>query len=108
MGFQLGSISSRSFYIWAPDSDVQWRTFTAMLRNQIKKASKSGLQLAAGHLAQLDGFYAVFTRNMRDLKCSKKEALLSERIESKISSCNSYLSTVPLLVTGPMMARNIP
>jgi len=51
----------------APDSDVQWRTFNAKLRNQIRKAEKSGLQFVAGHLELLDGFYAVFTRNMRDL-----------------------------------------
>jgi hypothetical protein len=51
----------------APDSDVQWRTFNAKLRNQIRKAEKSGLQFVAGHLELLDGFYEVFTRNMRDL-----------------------------------------
>jgi serine/alanine adding enzyme len=41
--------------------------FNAKLRNQIRKAEKSGLQFVAGHLELLDGFYAVFTRNMRDL-----------------------------------------
>jgi serine/alanine adding enzyme len=41
--------------------------FNAKLRNQIRKAKKSGLQFVVGHLEILDGFYAVFARNMRDL-----------------------------------------
>ena len=51
----------------APDTDAQWRSFNAKLRNQIRKAQKSGLQFVAGHLELLDGFYEVFARNMRDL-----------------------------------------
>jgi serine/alanine adding enzyme len=51
----------------APDVDSQWRCFNAKLRNQIRKAEKSGLQFMVGRLELLDGFYAVFARNMRDL-----------------------------------------
>jgi FemAB-related protein (PEP-CTERM system-associated) len=51
----------------ASDVDIQWRAFNAKLRNQIRKAEKSGLQFVAGHLELLDGFYGVFARNMRDL-----------------------------------------
>jgi FemAB-related protein (PEP-CTERM system-associated) len=51
----------------AVDVEAQWRTFNAKLRNQIRKAQKSGLQFVAGHLELLDGFYEVFARNMRDL-----------------------------------------
>jgi FemAB-related protein (PEP-CTERM system-associated) len=51
----------------APDIDAQWRTFNAKLRNQIRKAEKSGLRFEMGHLELLDGFYEVFARNMRDL-----------------------------------------
>jgi FemAB-related protein (PEP-CTERM system-associated) len=51
----------------AIDVEAQWRTFNAKLRNQIRKAQKSGLQFVAGHLELLDGFYEVFARNMRDL-----------------------------------------
>jgi FemAB-related protein (PEP-CTERM system-associated) len=47
--------------------DSQWRAFNAKLRNQIRKAEKSGLKFVAGHLELLNGFYAVFARNMRDL-----------------------------------------
>jgi FemAB-related protein (PEP-CTERM system-associated) len=49
------------------DSDSQWRGFNAKLRNQIRKAEKSGLRTAFGRLELLEGFYDVFARNMRDL-----------------------------------------
>jgi FemAB-related protein (PEP-CTERM system-associated) len=51
----------------ATDVDDQWRAFNGKLRNQIRKAEKNGLQSTIGHLELLDGFYAVFARNMRDL-----------------------------------------
>jgi FemAB-related protein (PEP-CTERM system-associated) len=47
--------------------DAQWKGLDAKVRNQVRKAEKSGLRLAAGHLDLLDGFYDVFCRNMRDL-----------------------------------------
>ena len=71
-GRSLNGIQTRQhkvamFLDLAPDVDSQWRSFNAKLRNQIRKAEKSGLQFVAGHLDLLDGFYAVFSRNMRDL-----------------------------------------
>lgn len=51
----------------AGDVESQWRVFNPKLRNQIRKAEKSGLQFAIGHLDLLDDFYEVFARNMRDL-----------------------------------------
>lgn len=51
----------------ASDVDAQWKAFNPKLRNQIRKAEKSGLQFVIGHLDLLDGFYEVFARNMRDL-----------------------------------------
>lgn len=47
--------------------ETQWRCFDSKLRNQIRKAEKSGLRPLIGHLDLLDGFYEVFARNMRDL-----------------------------------------
>ncbi len=47
--------------------DAQWKAFDPKLRNQIRKAEKSGLHFRRGGLERLDGFYDVFTRNMRDL-----------------------------------------
>jgi FemAB-related protein (PEP-CTERM system-associated) len=50
-----------------PDIDSQWKAFNPKLRNQVRKAEKSGLQVLAGGIELLDGFYEVFCRNMRDL-----------------------------------------
>ena len=49
------------------DADLQWRGFNAKLRNQVRKAEKSGLTTRWGGAELLDGFYEVFVRNMRDL-----------------------------------------
>lgn len=47
--------------------DDQWKAFNPKLRNQIRKAEKSDLRAAIGHLDLLNEFYKVFARNMRDL-----------------------------------------
>jgi len=47
--------------------EAQWKAFNAKLRNQTRKAEKSGLLPVIGGLELLDGFYDVFVRNMRDL-----------------------------------------
>lgn len=50
-----------------PDPEVLWKGFKAKVRNQVRKATKSGLSAAHGGHELLDDFYAVFARNMRDL-----------------------------------------
>lgn len=49
------------------DEDEQWDSLDAKVRNQIRKAQKSGLHAFLGSKELLDGFYGVFCRNMRDL-----------------------------------------
>lgn len=51
-----------------PDSiDALWeKTFKAKLRSQVRKPSKEGMTAKTG-LDQAEAFYAVFSRNMRDL-----------------------------------------
>jgi len=51
----------------SPGEDLIWKTFNAKLRNQIRKADKSGLKTEFGGVELLDRFYAVFSHNMRDL-----------------------------------------
>ena len=51
----------------ADNEDVQWKSLNPKVRNQIRKAQKSGLRFASGNAELLDGFYEVFARNMRDL-----------------------------------------
>lgn len=50
----------------AKTTDAQWKEFKAKVRNQIRKAEKSQLSVDMGHHL-VDVFYAVYSRNMRDL-----------------------------------------
>ncbi|MEW6246138.1 MAG: FemAB family XrtA/PEP-CTERM system-associated protein [Nitrospirota bacterium] len=47
--------------------DTLWRSLPAKVRNQVRKAEKSGLTTIMGGLELLDEFYKVFAVNMRDL-----------------------------------------
>jgi FemAB-related protein, PEP-CTERM system-associated len=47
--------------------EKQWLNLNAKIRNEVRKAEKSGLSIKAGKGELLDSFYAVFSRNMRDL-----------------------------------------
>lgn len=51
----------------AKDIDSQWQGFNPKLRNQVRKAEKSGLTAVIGGEELLADFYTVFVRNMRDL-----------------------------------------
>lgn len=51
----------------AKDEETQWKGFNAKLRNQVRKAEKSGLVASVGGKELLIDFYTVFVRNMRDL-----------------------------------------
>jgi FemAB-related protein (PEP-CTERM system-associated) len=48
-------------------ADVQWGRLDRKVRNQVRKAEKSGLEVRQGAMDLLDAFYDVFARNMRDL-----------------------------------------
>lgn len=49
------------------DPDRMWKSFKAKLRNQIRKATKSGLTASWCEADELSSFYDVFATNMRDL-----------------------------------------
>lgn len=52
----------------ASSADAQMAAFKSKLRSQIRKAEKNGLTCTIGYTpAQLDAFYDVYARNMRDL-----------------------------------------
>lgn len=51
----------------ASTAEAQWQAFNAKLRNQIRKAEKSGCTAVVGGQELLADFYTVFVRNMRDL-----------------------------------------
>ena len=50
-----------------PDPDLLWRDLDSKVRNQIRKAERSGISIGVGGLDRLDEFYQVFAVNMRDL-----------------------------------------
>lgn len=47
--------------------DVMWGEVGVKVRNQVRKAQRSGLEVVWGGTELLDDFYTVFVRNMRDL-----------------------------------------
>jgi FemAB-related protein (PEP-CTERM system-associated) len=49
------------------DPDEMWKRFDAKLRNQVRKASKSGLTAGWSNKEGLSDFYKIFAANMRDL-----------------------------------------
>ncbi|MFM7201212.1 MAG: FemAB family XrtA/PEP-CTERM system-associated protein [Myxococcota bacterium] len=49
------------------DEQALWKLMGTKLRNQARKAEKTGLRLQAHGMAGLDPFYQVFSQNMRDL-----------------------------------------
>lgn len=50
-----------------PTADRQWARLDRKVRNQVRKAERSGVTVSRGGVDLLDSFYAVFARNMRDL-----------------------------------------
>jgi FemAB-related protein (PEP-CTERM system-associated) len=48
-------------------AERQWHALDRKVRNQVRKAEKSGFELLVGGAEQLPAFYEVFARNMRDL-----------------------------------------
>jgi FemAB-related protein (PEP-CTERM system-associated) len=51
----------------ASDAEDQWTRLDRKVRNQVRKAEKSGLTLEVAAGTLVDDFYSVFARNMRDL-----------------------------------------
>lgn len=49
------------------EPEVQWKKLDPKVRNQVRKAEKSGLTASLGQIDLLEEFYGVFCRNMRDL-----------------------------------------
>jgi len=49
------------------DPETTWTALDRKVRNQVRKAEKSGLTFETGGRELVDAFYPVFARNMRDL-----------------------------------------
>ncbi len=69
---QLASAPTRQHKVtmWLPlqaDEAQQWKALDNKVRNQVRKAGKSGLSAETGGGELLDAFYPVFAETMRDL-----------------------------------------
>lgn len=60
--------------------DSLWQRLDRKVRNQIRKAEKSGLTVTSGGSELVGEFYAVFARNMRDLGTPVYSRSLFERV----------------------------
>jgi FemAB-related protein (PEP-CTERM system-associated) len=49
------------------DAGVLWRQLGGSIRNQVRKAERSGLSIDVGAAEQLEAFYDIFAARMRDL-----------------------------------------
>lgn len=73
------------------DAESLWKGFDNKLRNQIRKAQKAGFESQSGGVELLEGFYAVFTRNMRDLGSPVPPRRLFEEVVATIPETRVYL-----------------
>ncbi|WP_136514430.1 FemAB family XrtA/PEP-CTERM system-associated protein [Geomonas edaphica] len=88
----------------APDLESQWERFDAKLRNQVRKAQKSGLQAVVGGSELLEGFYRVFCRNMRDLGTP---VYASRFFENVVRATGSEATVISILLEGETIASGI-
>lgn len=61
-------------------SEAYWKSLDAKVRNQVRKADKSGVTVQWGREARLSDFYTVFCINMRDLGSPVHALGLFERV----------------------------
>jgi FemAB-related protein (PEP-CTERM system-associated) len=68
-GLPLAPVGSKVTLVLdlAGSSEVMWKKLDGKVRNQVRKALSSGLTTEWSGVEALDGFYAMFAENMRDL-----------------------------------------
>ena len=75
----------------APSPAEQWSKLTAKVRNQVRKAEKSGAVVKVGGEGLLADFYAVFSENMRDLGSPVHAPELFQNLLRHPSLCSAIL-----------------
>jgi len=82
------------------DSDALWNQFPSKLRSQIRRPQKEGLTARIGRDEELDGFYRVFSENMRDLGTPVYPRLFFKNILSAFPDdtwvCTVYHGSIPV------------
>jgi FemAB-related protein (PEP-CTERM system-associated) len=69
------------------DADAQWQVIDRKLRNQVRKAEKSGLEVRGGGIELVPEFYRVFARNMRDLGTPVYSVRFFEEVLREYGDC---------------------
>ncbi len=78
----------------AASAEIQWDGLDRKLRNQVRKAEKSGLTVKVGGVELLDGFYEVFAENMRDLGTPVQAQSFFARIMAALPSQTAILQVL--------------
>jgi serine/alanine adding enzyme len=83
----------------AADAEQQWKAFGSKLRSQIRRPQKEGVEMRFGD-DQLEPFFTVFARNMRDLGSPTHPRAFFEsaraRLGNVITFGCAYLGGVPV------------
>jgi FemAB-related protein (PEP-CTERM system-associated) len=75
-----------SMRLCLPESaDALWSQLDRKVRNQVRKAEKSGLTTSSGGSELVDAFYRVFAENMRDLGTPVYSAAFFEAVMTRFS-----------------------
>lgn len=73
------------------DEGASWKALDNKVRNQVRKAQKSGLQAACGGVELVDEFYDVFSRNMRDLGTPVFPRGLFTHVLTRVDGTRAYV-----------------
>jgi len=80
--------------------DDLWNSFPSKLRSQIKVPQKAGMISRIGRTEELDGFYEVFSKNMRDLGTPVYPKLFFRNILDQFPEsariCSVYMADTPV------------
>jgi FemAB-related protein (PEP-CTERM system-associated) len=76
----------------ADTEEAAWKALDNKVRNQVRKAQKSGCEAAVGGAELIEEFYEVFARNMRDLGTPVYSLLLfDETFRAAPEACRVYV-----------------
>ncbi len=73
------------------DAETAWKGFDNKVRNQVRKAEKSGFTTAAGGAELAGDFFTVFARNMRDLGTPVYPRRLFEEVLGTIPESRAFV-----------------
>lgn len=91
------------------DPDALWKRFNPKVRNQVRKAEKSGLTVETVGREALDDLYAVYSENMRDLGSpSHSRRLLAAVCDSFGSQARIHIARVEGRLAGAGLTLHAP